>query len=178
MDTGKIIRTLLIVGICLTLTLPLIAQTPEEAIGFWKTQHEKEGFTTSIMAVYVHNGELYGRIIVSFDEETGELLETHEKPSQRVGSLPHRPKLLEVDLFWNLERDTTKWRGGKIVDPRSGKTYTCDCWVKEGKLILRGRIGPFGVNSVFYAATSKDFPPGYTPPNLSAIIPHSPLSTD
>ena len=164
----------IIAGICMAMLNPLFAQTPEDAIGFWKTVDEKEGFSTSIMAVYEYEEKLYGRIIVSFDEKTGALLETHRNPSQRIKTIADQPKLLEVDLFWELERAEDRWRGGRILDPRSGRSFTCDCWVDDQKLILRGRIGPFGLNSVFYPVHQRDFPAGYAPPELNRIVPNKP----
>lgn len=159
----------------MTILLPLTAQAPEEAIGFWKTIHEKEGFTTSIMAVYSYKGELYGRIIVSFDEETGALLETHHNPKQRVKTIASQPKLLAVDLFWNLKQGETRWQNGKILNPRTGKTYTCECWVRDKKLVIRGKVGPFGINSIFLQATLQDFPSGYSPPTLASMEPNIPI---
>jgi uncharacterized protein (DUF2147 family) len=173
-ETGRLRIILLVAGICLTALLPLFAQTPEKAIGFWKTIDDKEGFTTSIMAVYTYEGELFGRIIVSFDEKTGALLETHNNPIQRIKTIPEQPKLLEIDLFWRLKRDEKRWRGGKILDPRSGKTFTCDCWVDDGKLIIRGKVGPFGLNSVFLKATTTDFPTGYSAPEIDSMRPNIP----
>jgi uncharacterized protein (DUF2147 family) len=161
-------------GICMALLNPLTAQSPDDAIGFWKTIDEKEGFTTSIMAVYKYHEKLYGRIIVSFDEKTGELLETHRAPSQQITTIPRQPKLLEVDLFWEVERKGDRWKGGRILDPRSGRTFACDCWVHDSKLIIRGKVGPFGLNSVFYPVDGNDFPKGYIPPDLNEIIPNKP----
>lgn len=175
MGTGKLRIILLVAGICMSILLPITAQTPEEAIGFWKTIDGDEGFTTSIMAVYSYGGELYGRIIVSFDEKTGVLLETHHAPRKRVDTIASKPKLLEVDLFWKLERDEKRWKSGRILDPRSGKTFTCDCWVEDGKLTIRGRVGPFGLNSIFLKTDERDFPTGYSPPDLDSMKPNIPL---
>lgn len=174
MDTGKQRRLLLFVGICMTIVLPLLAQTPEEAIGFWKTIHDKEGFTTSIMAVYEYQEQLYGRIIVSFDEQTGVLLETHNNPKQLIETITSRPRLLAVDIFWGLQKGKQRWKNGTILDPRTGRTFTCDCFVKDGNLIIRGRVGPFGLNSVFLRARRNDFPSDYDPPDLTAIVPNIP----
>lgn len=151
------------------------AQPPEDAIGYWKTIDGKEGFTTSIMAVYQYEGKLYGRIIVSFDEKTGALIETHRNPSQRIETVPSRPRLLEVDIFWGLSRGVDTWRGGRVLDPRSGRSYTCDSWVKDNTLILRGRFGPFGINSIFLPTEADDFPSGYDPPALHLMVPNIPL---
>lgn len=174
MGIGKRKGILLTCGICLALCSTLIAQTPEAVVGFWKSIDEQEGFTTSIMAVYRHDDRLYGRIIVSFDEQSGALLETHVMPVQRVTTLPSNPKLLAVDLFWDLRWESSRWRDGKILDPRTGKTYSCDIWVKDKLLIIRGKVGPFGMNTIFHQARQEDFPIGYDPPNLQEMVPNKP----
>lgn len=174
MGIDRLRGILLTFGICLTLCSILPAETPEAVIGFWKSIDEQEGFTTSIMAVYRYDDQLYGRIIVSFDEQDGTLLETHEMPLQRVSTLPSNPKLLAVDLFWDLQWENSRWRDGKILDPRTGKTYTCETWVKGNLLILRGKVGPFGMNTIFHQAREEDFPSGYDPPDLRRMVPNRP----
>ncbi len=175
MTIGKLSKTLLVAGICMVLMSPLSGTSPDDAIGFWKTEDEKKGFTTSIMMVYRYNGRLFGRIVVSYDEKDGTLLETHEHPQQRITTIGTHPKLLEVDIFWNLERGEDKWLGGTVFDPRSGRTYACDCWVRDDKLVLRGKFGPFGLNSVFPKALPNDFPPGYIPPDPLVSVPNIPI---
>ena len=51
-------------------------------VGFWKTVDNKHHFTTSIIVTYMHQNKLYGRVIVSFDEENGEFIESYMNPSQ------------------------------------------------------------------------------------------------
>jgi len=175
MRRSKRILLMIVLGICSISMQHLTANTPEDAIGFWKTVDEKANFTTSIMAVYRYEDKLYGRVIVSYDEKTGALLETHRNPYQRIETIPSRPLLLAVDIFWDLGREKERWRNGYVLDPRSGRRYTCDCWVKDKTLILRGRFGPFGLNSIFFPAETQDFPPGYTPPDLDHMTPNIPL---
>ena len=176
MITGRRLTLMIVAGICLALWHPLDAQTPDEAIGFWKTVDSRKHFTTSIMAVYTYEEMLYGRIIVSFDEKSGALLETHHNAQQQIETVPGRPKLLEVDLFWNLRWEQDRYKGGTVLDPRSGRSFACESYVKDQTFILRGKIGPFGMNSVFYRALPEDFPAGYTPPDVQQMRPKLPIS--
>ncbi|HCS36872.1 MAG: hypothetical protein CVV48_16165 [Spirochaetae bacterium HGW-Spirochaetae-4] len=157
-----------------SLIFPLPATTSDDVVGFWKSTDAKQGFTTSVIAVYSYGESLYGRVVVSYDERTGELLETMYHPLQRVEKLASKPKLLAIDIFWNMKSNNGKWHGGKVLDPRSGHVYACECWVHNGLLVLRGKIGPFGMNSIFYPVVDSDFPTGFVRPELTGLVPSIP----
>jgi uncharacterized protein (DUF2147 family) len=46
-------------------------------------------------------------------------------------------------IMWSLEQDDDEWSGGKIFDPKKGKTYNCKIWLDDGELKVRGYAGPF-----------------------------------
>ncbi|MDD3366234.1 MAG: DUF2147 domain-containing protein [Sphaerochaetaceae bacterium] len=165
----------LVLFIIIVLGSPLlVAGELTDAIGFWKSVDSKKGFTTSVIAVYEHNNLLYGRVVVGYDEKTGELIDTMYNPNQQVHKLPEQPLLLTIDIFWNLQPGGTRWLGGRILDPRSGRTYSCECWVQDGDLIIRGKVGPFGMNNVFHKAQQYDFPYGFILPDLQKFRPNIP----
>lgn len=166
--------TIIVMVAFASLIVPLPATTSDDVLGFWKSTDAKQGFTTSVIAVYCYGENLYGRVVVSYDERTGALLETMYHPLQRVEKLTSKPKLLAIDIFWNMKSDNGKWRGGKVLDPRSGHVYACECWVHNGLLVLRGKIGPFGMNSIFYPVADSDFPTGFVRPELTSLVPSIP----
>jgi len=147
----------------------LPADNPQDAVGFWKTVDRGKGFTTSVIAVYIREDCLEGRIIVSYDEQTGAFIETFQAPKQRVSKLKGNPYLLGINLFWGLKRAENRWVGGKVLDPRSGNTFRCEVWVEKDVLVLRGQVGPFGLSNRFYPALKEDFPPDFILPNLTSI---------
>lgn len=153
---------------------PLAADAPTDAIGFWKTVHPKEQFVTSVMVVYEHQGKLYGRIIVSYDEKDGRLLETWHHPRQNIEKLPGEQLLLATDIFWDLERDQNMWKAGRVLDPRTGHMYGCDVWVERDMLVLRGRFGPFGIRQIFLKAHPADMPPLIAFPDPGTFLPSPP----
>lgn len=168
-------RLLLLVWIVLqAIRLPGISST--EVVGFWKTVDSHKGFTTSVIAVYACDQTVYGRVIVSYDEKTGELLETMYDPQKFVEKLSHPQRLLDINIFWNLHLAKNRWKGGRVFDPRSGNTFNCELWVQDEELILRGMVGPFGVNNTFLAAESGDFPTGFVPPPLDTLKPCIPIT--
>ena len=56
-------------------------------------------------------------------------------------SLRTRP-ILGMEILKDFVYDEGKWVDGKIYDPKSGKTYSCNMNIKEnGNLNMRGYIG-------------------------------------
>jgi len=154
----------------------MAAQEPgwDDVVGFWKSVDKRAGFTTSILAVYRSEEALHGRLIVAYSEHDGSLIDTMEAPLQRIERYPGQPYLLATDLFWDLTAGDGRYGGGRIIDPRSGNTYRCEIWRDGPCLIVRGLLGPFGLNSRFYQAGADDFPVGFTIPNLQAMTPCPP----
>ncbi|MFA7371147.1 MAG: DUF2147 domain-containing protein [Sphaerochaetaceae bacterium] len=169
-------RKKLALSICaliLIVSFPLVGAEVSDIVGFWKSVNSRRNFATSIIGIYEYEGMLYGRPVVGFDEKTGALIDTINTPSQRIERLPGRPLLMHTDIVWGLYRSGDKWVGGKILDPRYGHVFDCEAWVQEETLILRGKLGPFGLNTVFYRATEEDLPKGFTWPSLETFIPNS-----
>lgn len=171
------LRRLLIVLACILISLsntPLMSANLTKVFGYWKSVDTKRDITTSVIAIYEHNGQMYGRSVIGYDEKTGHLIDTIYEPTQQVDRLSGKPFLHMVDLVWNLQFDGNRWRGGQILDPRYAHIFTCEAWVENDTLILRGKLGPFGVNTVFYKITDQDIPPGFVLPDLNSFVPNVP----
>ncbi len=154
---------------------PLLASHRSEVFGYWKSVDNRRNITTSVIGIYEHNGRMYGRSVVGYDERGGHLVDTIYRPTFRVEKLPGRPFLHTIDLLWGLTHDGVRWRGGQILDPRYGNIFNCEAWVENGSLIIRGKIGPFGVNKVFYKIDNKDLPGGFILPDLTTFTPNVPV---
>jgi uncharacterized protein DUF2147 len=142
----------------------------------WKIVDSRKGFTKTIVTVYMHNGIVYGRNIVNFDEDTGDLIDTIYEPSLRVPDIAGNPFLTETNLIWGLEQHGKKWKHGKILDPRNGHVYSCELRVEGDTLIIRGKWGPFFRDQPMYRATDSDFPEGFNPPDTLGWVPNIPAS--
>jgi uncharacterized protein (DUF2147 family) len=143
----------------------------QDVVGYWKSVNAEKGFTTSVVAVYEYQGKIYGQLVVTYDEKTGTLIDTVYAPVQKAGTVKDKPFLVKICIFWNLEKKGTKYKGGTVLDPRTGMTFACELWVNTGLLMIRGLVGPFGMNEIFYPAGDADFPPGFDKPPLSSLIP-------
>ncbi|MGI6432574.1 MAG: DUF2147 domain-containing protein [Sphaerochaetaceae bacterium] len=151
------------------------AHASTEVVGLWKSVDARKGFTTSVMVVYEYQQRLYGRVIISYDEKTGALVDSWQEPSLRIERLAHKPLVVQHDLFWGLSLDNQKWVGGTIIDPRSGRTYGCDVWIEDNLLVIRGKLGPFGMRQIFYPLQPYELPVEIGAPVFQNIIPSSPV---
>ena len=52
-------------------------------------------------------------------------------------------KLMGVNILSGLSKKNDKWEGGKIYNPKNGKTYKCAVWPEGDKLMVRGYLGMF-----------------------------------
>lgn len=146
----------------------------QNILGFWKTVDKKEGFTTSIIAVYEYNGKLYGQVIAGFDEDTGELIDTIYNPLQHIDGKEDEPLICLSTLFWNLVKKGDKYKKGKIIDPRSGIKVSCSIWVEDGNMIIRGNVLFIAKSQICYPVTEDDLPPGFILPDLDSLVPSIP----
>ena len=52
-------------------------------------------------------------------------------------------KLVGVNILTGLTKKGDKWEGGKIYNPKNGKTYKCSIWLEGNTLKVRGYIAMF-----------------------------------
>jgi uncharacterized protein (DUF2147 family) len=126
--------------------------------GFYKTVDDKTGNAKSIVRIYKCGDAICGRIVALYDEKGAKIEETLNAPSRVAEEVSGSPKMAGLDIIWNMKPDKDEFSGGKILDPKSGKVYTCVIWQDKKdakKLNVKGKIGPIGrtqVWSVFDAA--------------------------
>jgi len=162
---------------CLFALLGFRLQAAELAEGFWKIIDDETGRLRSIVAIYPHQGKLYGRLIITYDEQE-RLKDSIYTPGARAEKLPDKPYMAGLDIIWNMEKDRAKerWHKGKILDPKKGKVYSSEMtWdAQSQKLVVRGKIGPFGRNQYWIRAEEKDFPADFVLPDTSKWLPKIP----
>lgn len=109
----------------------------QSVIGTWKTIDDKTGKAKSHVTLYKENDKVYGKItklLLKPDDTTCD-----KCPGDRKDKL-----LIGMVILSDLHQDGKYWKGGKILDPDNGKTYTCKIWLdSQDKLSVRGYIGPF-----------------------------------
>ncbi len=124
----------LLIGLCLMLP----AMAAENIAGIYKTIDDETGEAKSLVQIYSYQGKMYGRVIQLFQD----------KDKTAVG-IKGDPKIVGLDVAWELTDEGKRYEGGKILDPAKGKIYGCEMWREGNKLIVRGKIGPFGRNQTW-----------------------------
>lgn len=121
------------------------AQDADAITGIWLTA-EKDGR----IEIYKSGDRYFGKLIwgKKLYEADGKTLKKDVKnPDVQLRGRT----LLNIILLKDFTYDDGEWTGGKIYDPRSGKTYSSIIKVQDGSLILRGYVGiaAFGKSTVW-----------------------------
>ena len=108
----------------------------QSVIGKWKTIDDETGQPKSIVEIYEANGKIYGKIIEIFDP-----VRKAEVCKECSGADKNKP-ILGMIVLRGLSKDEDEFNGGKIIDPKNGKTYKCSIALEnKDKLKVRGYIG-------------------------------------
>lgn len=106
-------------------------------VGKWKTIDDATGKVKSIVAIREENGKFYGTIEQIFDPPV-------PKPTCYLcgGAMKDRP-LVGLQVLWGFKWDGSKWSGGQVLDPETGKIYRASLALEGGgrELRLHGYIG-------------------------------------
>lgn len=126
---------LLLSALCFTLILN--AQV-NQMLGNWKTIDDKTGEARSIVNIYKGaDGLYYGKIVQLLVEPFDALCvpcegEDHNKP------------VVGLVIIRAMQAEDGVLRGGKVLDPESGKFYYGKISLDNGKLVLRGSLDKRG----------------------------------
>lgn len=110
----------------------------QDVTGLWTTIDDETDTPKSVVQIYEYQGKVYGRVVKSFKNE-----------DKTAVGIKGDPKIVGLDILWGLEDKGERFEDGKILDPAKGKIYSSEIWTEGGKLIVRGKIGPFGRNQTW-----------------------------
>lgn len=108
-----------------------LAANAQDIFGKWIT-----GDGDGVVEIYESNGKVNGKVV--WLEQGADTRDKHNPDP----ALKNR-KLLGIDLLSGLTKKDKKYEGGKVYDPKSGKTYKCAIWLDGKKLKVRGYLGVF-----------------------------------
>lgn len=140
----------------------------ENIDGFWKVIDQSTGIPKCLVAIYEYQNKYYGRIVGTYNKE-GVMTQTLDNPEDRAAGINGKPFYCGLDMLWDLKKGSRC--KGKIVDPRKGNVYNAELWVKNGKLIVRGKVLCFGRNQTWLPASDDDFPSTFKQPDVSEFVP-------
>ncbi|MBA3549557.1 MAG: DUF2147 domain-containing protein [Nannocystis sp.] len=114
------------------------------ALGYWKTIDDETGEAKSIVKIYEVDGKYYARV--------DRLLKNPGGLCDQCEGEDHNKPIEGMVVMWGMNADgEEEYSGGKIFDPAKNKTYRCSMWLKDGKLKVRGYLGPFYRTQTWHA---------------------------
>lgn len=108
----------------------------QSVLGKWTTVDDETGKEKGIVEIFEYKGKVYGRIIEIFEQE-----KRHFKCERCEGEDKNKP-ILGLVIIKGLSKKGEVYEGGKITDPKNGKSYHCKITLQgKDKLVVRGYIG-------------------------------------
>ena len=111
------------------------AGSPDAIIGDWYTAGE-----TSVVQVYKCGDLFCGKItwLKNPKNEQGADKVDLKNPDEKLKVR----KILGLEILSGFKyKDEHNWEGGKIYDPKNGKTYSCKMKMEGNELKVRGYVG-------------------------------------
>ena len=107
-----------------------------EIEGIWITQDDETGKKKSEVLLYKNEGKLYGKILnLLLEEDKGKLCVNCKGENKNLA-------IEGMVIVEGLELNGKTWEEGTILDPKSGKTYSCYItFENDNTLKVRGYIG-------------------------------------
>jgi uncharacterized protein (DUF2147 family) len=119
----------------LVVTGSIFAQNAgDKILGTWLNE-EKDGK----IEIYKSGSKYFGKLVwgKNMYEPDGSSRTDIKNPDPKLRTR----KLQDLVLLTNFTFDDGEWEGGKIYDPKSGKTYSCVMRFKGSVLQIKGYIG-------------------------------------
>jgi uncharacterized protein (DUF2147 family) len=107
-------------------------------VGTWTTIDDATGKPKSIVQITETGGKLDGKVLEVLQSEQG----PHPICKECEGERKDKP-IEGMTIIWGVEKDGDVWSGGKILDPKNGKTYKVKLTLTDNgqKLDVHGYIG-------------------------------------
>ena len=162
------------IAIAIALTVCAAALAADDITGLWKGLDEETGETKMLAYLYEYQGRGYGRMVATYHE--GVLREFMGGPvSDIADKWAGNPAYVGMDLIWDMEDRGSKWKKGCICDAEKGKIYGCEMWIEGENLVVRGKVGPFGGNQIWFPVEDSEIPSGLDYGNPSSWVPSAPV---
>lgn len=128
-------RKIALLLVLVTISLTGFTQSKDAIVGRWVNSSAE-----AHVEISKKNEKYYGKIIwlKNPKDEKGNPKTDIRNPDESLRSKP----MLGLEILKDFVYDGEKWTDGKIYDPKSGKTYSCNITQKgNGELNIRGYIG-------------------------------------
>ncbi|HEX7846654.1 MAG TPA: DUF2147 domain-containing protein [Chitinophagaceae bacterium] len=111
------------------------AQNADAAKGVWLNEDQD-----AKVEIFRSGDKYFGKIVWTKDMYAADgktLKKDSNNPDDNLKNRPIRDMVIITDLVY----DDGEWTGGKLYDPKSGKTYKAKMKIKGGNLEIRGYVG-------------------------------------
>lgn len=108
-------------------------------MGKWVTIDDGTNEAKSVVEIFEHNGQYYGKIIRIFSPEDPDPI--CDKCPLEDGR--YQKKIIGMEIIRNMKKVGDEYVDGSILDPEEGKVYRCKLWLEGAELMVRGYWGPF-----------------------------------
>jgi len=113
----------------------VFAQNSDAVVGEWYTA---EG--TSIVEIYKCDDLYCGKIVWLKNPKNKEGKDKVD--TKNLDEAKRNRKLMGLEILWGFKyKGEDQWEGGKIYDPKNGKTYSCKIKLEGNELKVRGFVG-------------------------------------
>ena len=116
------------------------AVAADSPVGKWKTVDEKSGQVTSEVELYEQGGKLFGKIVGLPEPNNAQ---GKPKTCTKCQGADKDKPIIGLVIVKDLGPSGDRYKGGTILDPEDGKVYKAEIWSEDGKLKVRGYLGPF-----------------------------------
>jgi uncharacterized protein (DUF2147 family) len=129
-------RLILATGLLLAAGSVFAAST--SPVGTWKTIDDNTQKPKSLVQITETDGELQAKVIKILQSDDG----PNPVCDKCSGERKNQP-IEGMNIMWGVSKDGDVWDGGKILDPKNGKTYKVKLTVSDDgqKLDVHGYIG-------------------------------------
>ena len=128
-------KKMTILVLLVSITLTGFSQAKDAILGRWVNSSGE-----AHVDIFKKNDKFYGKIVwlKNPKDEKGNTKTDFRNPDEAMRNKP----LLGLEILKDFVHEGDKWTDGKIYDPKSGKTYSCNISLKSnGDLNIRGYIG-------------------------------------
>lgn len=135
-DMRKVYAVFLAASVLLLAARAYATEPEADAIlGRWYTEADQ-----SIVEIYKSGECYYGKIVWLKEPQNSD--GTEKVDSHNPDESKRSRKILGMDIVTGFRYDdSSAWKSGKIYDPNSGKTYSCNARLDKNRLNIRGYIG-------------------------------------
>lgn len=104
-----------------------IAQKSDDVIGlYWSPKKDAK------IKIFKKSGKYYGKFT---------WLKTPSKDSKNPEKDLRNRRLTGIIFLTNFSFENGRYKNGEVYDPESGSTYSCEMWLQQRNLYVKGYVG-------------------------------------